>query len=98
MAKRQEQNMQYKLTIKLDTGNLRLHVEPGHVPLKRLLGFAARISSKRKFLLVSKVLGKHYPISPLLMSWSYRALARPVLKSGLGQGSLGIGMAETATG
>src|SRR5512139_3034674 len=98
MAKRQEQNMQYKLTIKLDTGNLRLHVEPGHVPLKRLLGFAARISSKRKFLLVSKILGKHYPVSPKMMRWSYRALARGVLKHGIGGGSLWIGMAETATG
>ncbi|MFI3198893.1 MAG: phosphoribosyltransferase domain-containing protein, partial [Methylococcaceae bacterium] len=68
--------MQKTVTIKLDTGTLQLDVEPGHIPLKRLLGFAARVSSKRKFLLVSKVLGKHYPVSPKLMSWSYRALAR----------------------
>jgi hypothetical protein len=32
------------------------------------------------------------------MSWSYRALARAVLKIGVGDGSLWIGMAETATG
>ncbi|MGZ4955925.1 MAG: phosphoribosyltransferase domain-containing protein [Methylobacter sp.] len=86
------------LTIELDTGTLHLDVEPGHIPLNRLLGFAARVSSKRKFLLVSKVLGKHYPVSPKLMSWSYRALAREVLKRDVGQGSLWIGMAETATG
>ena len=90
--------MQKTVTIKLDTGTLQLHVEPGRIPLKRLLGFAARVSSKRKFLLVSKVLGKHYPVSPKTMSWSYRALARAVLKSGVGDGSLWIGMAETATG
>ena len=32
------------------------------------------------------------------MSWSYRALARAVLKNAAGEGSLWIGMAETATG
>jgi hypothetical protein len=86
------------LSIKLDTGILHLDVEPGRIPLNRLLGFAARVSSKRKFLLVSKVLGKHYPVSPKLMSWSYRALARMVLERGQSTGSLWIGMAETATG
>ncbi|MDD5268424.1 MAG: phosphoribosyltransferase domain-containing protein [Methylococcales bacterium] len=90
--------MQKTVTIKLDTGTLQLDVEPGHIPLKRLLGFAARVSSKRKFLLVSKVLGKHYPVSPKIMRWSYRALARAALKSGAGESSLWIGMAETATG
>ncbi|MFI3136799.1 MAG: phosphoribosyltransferase domain-containing protein, partial [Methylococcaceae bacterium] len=79
-------------------GTLHLAVTPGRIPLHRLLGFAARVSSKRKFLLVSKVLGKHYPVSPLLMRWSYRALARAVLKNTLGKSSLWIGMAETATG
>lgn len=86
------------VTIKLDTGTLHLDTEPGSIPLNRLLGFAARVSSKRKFLLVSKVLGKHYPVSPKVMSWSYRALARMVLNSGADTGSLWIGMAETATG
>ena len=90
--------MHKTVTIRLDTGTLRLDVEPGRIPLQRLLGFAARVSSKRKFLLVSKVLGKHYPVSPKVMAWSYRALARAVLKSGAGNSSLWIGMAETATG
>jgi hypothetical protein len=90
--------MRKTVTIKLDTGILQLDVEPGRIPLKRLLGFAARLSSKRKFLLVSKVLGKHYPVSPKTMSWSYRGLARAVVQSGTGERSLWIGMAETATG
>jgi len=90
--------MQKTVSVKLDTGTLHLDLEPGHIPLNRLLGFAARISSKRKFLLVSKLLGKHYPVSPRMMSWSYRALARAVLNSGVGDGSVWIGMAETATG
>lgn len=90
--------MQQKIAIKLDTGTLSIDLKPGHIPLKRLLGFAARISSKRKFLLVSKVLGKHYPVTPRMMSWSYRALAREILRHNIGRISLWIGMAETATG
>ncbi|MDD1616864.1 MAG: hypothetical protein CG439_2028, partial [Methylococcaceae bacterium NSP1-2] len=90
--------MKKLVTIQLETGTLQLKLEAGRVPLNRLLGFAARVSSKRKFLLVSKVLGKHYPVTPKMMSWSYRALARTVLNSGAGDSSLWIGMAETATG
>lgn len=86
------------LSIQLDSGILHLELAPGRVPIQRLLGFASRIGSKRKFLLVSKILGKHYPVSPKLMSWSYRTLARSVLTSGTGLGSIWIGMAETATG
>jgi hypothetical protein len=90
--------MKKLVTIQLETGTLELELEAGRVPLKRLLGFAARVSSKRKFLLVSKVLAKHYPVTPKMMSWSYRGLARLVLNSGVGDSSLWIGMAETATG
>jgi hypothetical protein len=90
--------MKKLVTVQLETGILQLDLDPGRVPLKRLLGFAARVSSKRKFLLVSKVLGKHYPVTPKMMSWSYRALARAVLASGVGESSIWIGMAETATG
>lgn len=88
--------MPQTLTIPLATGTLHLDLDPGSVPIRRLLGFAARVSSKRKFLLVSKVLGKHYPVSPTLMAWSYRALARQITGD-LGT-SVWIGMAETATG
>lgn len=87
-----------RFSIPLATGTLQLAVKQGHIPLNRLLGFAARVSSQRKFLLVSKILGKHYPVTPRLMRWSYRALARQVLQYGAGASSLWIGMAETATG
>lgn len=90
--------MQKTVSIALATGQLQLDLVPGRIPLQRLLGFAARVSSKRQFLFVSKVLGKHYPVSPLLMRWSYRALARLVLKNALSKNSLWVGMAETATG
>ncbi len=90
--------MKKLVTVQLETGTLQLQLEAGSIPLNRLLGFAARVSSKRKFLLVSKVLGKHYPVTPKMMSWSYRALARLVLAKGVGDSSVWIGMAETATG
>ncbi|MGR8980446.1 MAG: phosphoribosyltransferase domain-containing protein [Gammaproteobacteria bacterium] len=90
--------MSKTFSIKLETGTLHLDLEPGSIPIRRLLGFAARISSKRKFLLVSKVLGKHYPVSPKMMAWSYRALARSLLKKDPCRNSVWIGMAETATG
>ncbi|MCF7988261.1 MAG: phosphoribosyltransferase family protein [Methylovulum sp.] len=91
--------MQKTITITLATGTLQLDMAEGRIPLKRLLGFAARISSQRKFLFVSKVLGKHYPVSPRMMAWSYRHLARAILARGLGDASsVWIGMAETATG
>ncbi|WP_239649593.1 phosphoribosyltransferase domain-containing protein [Methylocucumis oryzae] len=84
--------------ITLATGVLTLDLLPSRIPLHRLLGFAARVSSKRKFLFVSKLLGKHYPVSPLLMRWSYRKLARDVLAQEQLGSSLWLGMAETATG
>lgn len=91
--------MSKTITITLATGTLQLVMAEGRIPLKRLLGFAARISSQRKFLFVSKVLGKHYPVSPRMMAWSYRQLARAVIACGLGEASsVWIGMAETATG
>ncbi|WP_020158541.1 phosphoribosyltransferase domain-containing protein [Methylobacter marinus] len=85
--------------VELRTGELHITTEPGRVPLHRLLGFASRINSKRGFLLVSKVLGKHYPVSPRTMAWSYRALARSLSAGNdFSAPSLWVGMAETATG
>lgn len=90
--------MKDEVTCTLATGTLQLILAPGTIPLQRLLGFAARIGAKRKFLLVSKVLGKHYPVPLRLLRWSYRALARKVLAHTLASPSVWIGMAETATG
>lgn len=90
--------MHKPLNIELATGALQITPKPGHIPIQRLLGFASRYSSQRQFLLVSKVLGKHYPVTPKLMRWSYRALARKISAYTLGQQSVWLGMAETATG
>ncbi|MBM4361005.1 MAG: phosphoribosyltransferase domain-containing protein, partial [Deltaproteobacteria bacterium] len=66
-------------------------------PTRRLLGVAARVLSSRPFLLVSKVLGKHLPVTPYRMLTTHRALATR-LASDLPGPVLFVGLAETATG
>lgn len=87
-----------QLEVALPTGTLSLQLEPGRIPLQRLVGFAARQNPKRPFLFVSKLLGKHYPVRPRLMAWSYRKLAQAVLANNPDPDTVWIGMAETATG
>ncbi|EIC21616.1 phosphoribosyltransferase domain-containing protein [Thiorhodovibrio frisius] len=82
--------------IELDTGVLRLQVRKARFPLDDLCGFAARDNPKRGFLFVSKVLGKHWPVTPSRMREIHAHLAR---RLELGPGPwLCIAMAETATG
>lgn len=63
--------------------------------LDSLCGFASRRNPKRRFLFVSKVLGRHIPVRPALMrqSWSDLAAALPADLPGP---VVMIGMAETA--
>jgi hypothetical protein len=93
-------NLKYKqVSVALRTGRLLIETEAARIPLRRLIGFASRINSKRGFLFISKLLGKHYPVSPRKMAWSYRALAKRILSQTEFNGpSLWVGMAETATG
>ena len=88
-----------QILVKLRTGHLLIETEAARIPLNRLIGFASRINSKRGFLFISKILGKHYPVSPRKMAWSYRTLAKRILSQIVINGSsLWVGMAETATG
>ncbi|MFX8055526.1 phosphoribosyltransferase domain-containing protein, partial [Acinetobacter baumannii] len=43
-----------------------------------LLGFAERVNPKRAFLFVSKVLGRHIPVSPDVMRHAFTDLAELV--------------------
>lgn len=61
-----------------------------------LFEFAARANSRRAFLLLSKVLGKHVPACPRLMAEVHRRIAR--LLPPLPEPVAFVGMAETATG
>jgi hypothetical protein len=62
--------------------------------LDELCGFASRRNSKRGFLFVSKVLGKHYPVRPSRMRAIHAYLAEQLYD--LPAPVLFIGMAETA--
>ncbi|WP_082203842.1 phosphoribosyltransferase domain-containing protein [Winslowiella iniecta] len=69
----------------------------GMVALDKLFDIAERRNPKRAFLFVSKVLGRHIPVSPGVMRAVYRQLAEqfPAVPQGP---VLFIGMAETAVG
>ncbi|HAT33180.1 MAG TPA: hypothetical protein DCW29_20730, partial [Janthinobacterium sp.] len=66
-------------------------------PLDALIGFAARANAKRGFLFLSKVLGKHWPVTPRAMHAIHVDLAAQV-PADLPGPLIFIAMAETAIG
>ena len=80
----------------LPSGRLNLRVEPGSRDWFALLDLAVRQNPKRGFLFVSKVLGKHIPVSPRIVRETHVALAVGLPKD-LRENTLFIGLAETAT-
>ena len=61
------------------------------------IGFADTVNPKRAFLFVSKVLGRHIPVSPSIMRHAFTDLAE-LVPDDLPEPVLVIGMAETAVG
>ena len=102
-------NKQQSTTITLPRGTLDLTYQTNMVvsnrdsekddsyQLKDLLGFAQRINPKRAFLFVSKVLGRHIPVTPSTMRHAFTDLAN-LVPNELPTPILVIGMAETAVG
>jgi len=66
-------------------------------PLDTLCDFAARRNARRGFLVVSKVLGRHWPAAPATMRAAARDLAARV-PDDLAGPVLVVGLAETAVG
>lgn len=85
--------------VALSTGVLSLHTKTAHPNwrMDTLLDFAERINPKRAFLFVSRVLGRHIPVTPDTMRRAFSDLATMV-DDELPTPMLVIGMAETATG
>ncbi|MBD2814537.1 phosphoribosyltransferase domain-containing protein [Xenorhabdus sp. Flor] len=81
----------------LNSGTLTVMAERGVTSLETLFDIAERRNPKRAFLFVSKVLGRHIPVSPSIMRAVYRQLSEqfPINLPGP---VLYIGMAETAVG
>lgn len=80
--------------VPLPTGTLHLSVTRADWPLDALCDFAARRNPRRAFLIVSKVLGRHLPVSPSVMRASVRDLATRI--PDLPGPTLVVGLAETA--
>lgn len=76
---------------------MELTVESGKFPLDDLIGFAARANAKRGFLFLSKVLGKHWPVSPQVMRAIHMEMASQI-PADLPGPVVFIAMAETAIG
>ena len=99
----------YKRSITLPRGTLDLTYQTNYATdktgldkntsyqLEDLLDFAQRINPKRAFLFVSKVLGRHIPVSPSVMRGAFTDLAN-LVPDNLPEPILVIGMAETAVG
>lgn len=83
------------LHVPMATGVLSIEVHAAAWPLDRLCGFAARNNPKRGFLVVSKVLGRHWPARPADMRQSARDLAARIPVDLPGPILL-VGLAETA--
>lgn len=81
--------------IPLAGGELCVRVDRAGLPLESLCGFASRRNPKRPFLFVSRVLGRHLPVRPVVMRMAHRRLAAR-LPAGLPGPVVTIGMAETA--
>ena len=84
-------------TVDLPTGLIEVKVVSGSFLLDELIGFAARANSKRGFLFLSKVLGKHWPVTPKIMQQIHSNLASQVPEDLPGP-IVFIAMAETAIG
>jgi hypothetical protein len=84
--------------IELSGGVLSVHVEESDWSLDDLCGFASRNNPKRRFLFVSKVLGKHIPARPSTMARAYRDLSDKIRQIGLQGPTVCIALCETATG
>ena len=56
-------------------GRLELHIERADLPPQTLFDFAERQNPRRAFLFVSKVLGRHIPVSPAVMRDIHQRLA-----------------------
>ncbi len=88
---------QQVISANLLRGRLSVNVSKTDINPDALFGFAERRNPKRAFLFVSKVLGRHIPVSPAVMQESFVALAAKI-PADLPGPVLVIGMAETAVG
>lgn len=83
-------------TTELPWGRVAVDVEHSDLSPEHLFCLGARNNSRRPFVFVSHVLGKHLPADPISMLDTYERLASQI-PGDLPEPMLFIGMAETAT-
>jgi hypothetical protein len=91
------ESRQESRSVELPTGHMQLVAETSTFALDDLIGFAARANPKRGFLFMSKVLGKHWPVTPSTMLAMHEDLAARI-PADLPEPVVFIAMAETAIG
>ncbi len=69
----------------------------GRAPAQDLYGFGERINPRRSFVFVSRVLGRHVPVSPRVARQAFTGLAEQLPDDLAGPGLI-TSMAETAVG
>ena len=85
----------YKKNVVFSNCSLKISAK---ISLDNIIGYGSRINKKRSFLFVSKILGKHIPVSPKKMRATYNNLAGLINPDIINDDLLVIGLAETATG
>lgn len=83
------------MSAELATGRIDVEVSRSSMPPGELFGFAERRNPKRAFLFVSRVLGRHIPVTPSVARAAMEAVAAEVPQDLPGP-VLVVGMAETA--
>ena len=89
--------LQMTRKIELPTGSMQLNFDQSTFELDELIGFGARANAKRGFLFVSKVLGKHWPVTPQKMLNIHVDLASKI-PADMPEPIVFIAMAETGIG
>lgn len=82
---------------RLPGARFRFSMNRQELPLQELCDVALRHNEKRRFLFVSKVLGRHWPVRPSALRSVARGLAEKLLRRLHAGPVIFIGMAETAT-
>lgn len=82
---------------RLPGGTFQFRLDREDLPFPEICDVAVRDNARRRFLFVSRVLGRHWPVRPAVLRGIATRLAEKVAARTSGEPTAFIGMAETAT-
>lgn len=82
---------------RLPGGRFLFEMDREDLPFREICDVAIRNNPKRRFLFVSRVLGRHWPVRPAILRAVAGRLAEKAAARTGGEAAVFIGMAETAT-